>query len=140
MWESDAQHAVVKRVIETALPPPRPDDILRAATILRVSRMMDKECHRLVCRYIAANRSKFGKPEKKPKETEFPIYFTMSRLYSEGRQYDRQGVEAVRLVIKLGKKLAPKSKFSGEMYYRHVLALRDTTSSYWKHAKAGKHQ
>jgi hypothetical protein len=96
--------------------------------------VIDKECHRLVWRYIAANRSKFREAKNKPKETEHPIYFTMSRLYSEGRQYDQQGIEAVRLVSKLARKLPPKTKFSGEMFYRHILALRDTTTSYWKHA------
>ena len=137
-WESVAQLAAVKRVIKTALPPPRPDEILRSATILRVARVINKDCHRLVWRYIAANRSKFGKFKKKPNETEFPIYFTMYRRYSEARKYRQHGIESVRLITKLARKLAPKTTFSGEMYYRHVLALRDTTISYRKQAKAGK--
>jgi hypothetical protein len=138
VWESDAQHAVVRTVIETALPPPRPDNILRSATILRVSRVIDKNHHRLVWRYVAANRGKFQKFKNRPKETEYPIFFTMCRLYIEGRNHNKQGVEAVRLVTKLAKKLAPRTKFSGEMYYRHILALRDTTISYWKNDKSEK--
>lgn len=102
--------------------------------------MIDKKSHRLVWRYIAANRTHFGEVKNKPKEKEYPIYFAISNLYSEGRQYDNQGVEAVRLVTRLAMKLPPKATFSGEMYYRHVLALRATMTSYWKHAKVGKRQ
>lgn len=130
-WESVAQLDAVKRVVRIAMPPPRPRDIVRASTILYVASEIDRECYRLVWRYVSNAALDFGK-NTRPKEEHYPVYFALQKLYCEGRKHHRQGTQAVRLLTSLARKHAARSQFAGRMYYRHILALRQAATWYWK--------
>ncbi len=132
-WESTDQIAAVKRVVRLAIPPPRPFDIRRAATILFASGVIDRPCYRWVWRYISSTNDQFGTCPV-PGETRYPKFYTLQHLYHEGRGHDGQGKEAVRLVTRLAARLPSRRQFSGGMYYRHFLSLRSAACMYWHRA------
>lgn len=133
-WESVAQLDAVKRVIRIAMPPPRPCDIVRAATILYVASEIDRKCYRLVWRYVSNAALDFGK-NTRVREEHYPVYFALQKLYCEGRKHEGQGTQAVRLLTRLARNHAARPQFTGRMYYRHILALRQTAIWYWKNAE-----
>lgn len=129
-WSVTEQISAVRRVIKLALPPPAPGHILRAATILYASKKIDRTCYRYVFRYIARSKSRFAVITP-PTKSCYPLYFTLQHLYHEGRKHG-DGKKAVRLVTKLAAFPPSLKQFSGDMYYRHLLAARDTTILYWR--------
>ena len=131
-WESVAQENAVSEVIKLSLPPPYPDNIMKSATILRVCGVISKDRYRQVWRFVATNRPRFA-TAKRYREQEYPICCALERLYTEGRKRQDQGIQAVRLLTNLAGRIPQRAKFSGGMYYRHILALRETIISYWKY-------
>ena len=125
-----AQLDAVKHVVRIAMPPPRPRDIIRAATILYVSSVIERNCFRLVWRYASNTGLQFPKVLR-VKEKQYPVYFALQRLYCEGRKHNGQGTQAVRLLTELAQDHASRTQFTGRMYYRHILALRQTANWFW---------
>lgn len=62
----------------------------------------------------------------------YPICFAIRRLFEKGRHFPRTRDQSIRILVACVQSYPQTEKFTGHMYYKHVIGFRDAFERYWE--------
>jgi len=131
--KTDAERDALRTVLRLTLPDSNIKALARASTILFVSGSINRDTYRSFFRLASRNLNHKGLAEPESLKR-YPYFYAIRRLYERGRNYSRDGIHAIRLLVQLGAVWPARSRFSAAMYYEHAKAYRKACLFYWQSA------
>ena len=71
-------------------------------------------------------------------EKPYPVCFAILRLYENGRDFPVTRDKSIQVLLASAQRHPPREKFTGHVYYKHVISLRDAVDGYWQEAREAR--
>ena len=131
--------ATVKSITRKTLPPDNIAVLTEAVTILAAIGIV-AECEAQTYYEFAKRNTSTPNLNQRPQQKCYPVCFAIRRLYRYGNEYPQTRDESIRQLVSFAKRFPSREKFTGHMYYKHVIAWRDVFESYWEVVADAQHR
>jgi hypothetical protein len=128
--ESNSDRKAVRSAAAFSLPPPNNTTIARTAVILYASGALERDALRNLLRVV--RRARRVTEDCTFSIVEYPIPYALEALYKAGREFGDDGRLAVDTLVKLMAVSDFNGPYTGIMFHKHVIALRDVATMYWE--------
>lgn len=137
LCRNPAESDLIRSMVSKLLPPPDVRVFAAAMDILAEIGLIDETDAKLF-RRIGERGSDDPALNRRAREKQYPVCFAILRLFENGHDFPETRDKSIQVLLASAQRHPPSEKFTGHVYYKHVISFRDAVERYWQKTREAR--